>query len=62
MKIVEQKITISELVEGYVDNNEGGIIGYSEKLNIRPKFQREFIYNEKQRNAVSGMGAIMNFC
>ena len=35
-----------------MDNNEEGVIGYNGKLNIRPKYQREFVYDEKKRNAV----------
>ena len=52
MKIELNEITIREIVNGYVDNNESGVVGYSGKLNIRPPYQREFIYNEQKRNAV----------
>lgn len=52
MKINPQKIKVSELFAGYKDDGEGGIRGYDGKLNIRPAFQREFIYGEKERNAV----------
>src|SRR5699024_1561660 len=34
------------------DNEEGGVFGYGGKLDIRPPYQREFIYKDKQRNAV----------
>lgn len=27
-------------------------MGYGGQLNIRPKYQREFVYDEKKRNAV----------
>jgi len=46
------EITIRELTEGYKDNLEEGVIGFGGKLNIRPPYQREFIYKDKQRNAV----------
>jgi hypothetical protein len=46
------EIPIREVAENYVDNAEEGVIGYNGKLNIRPKYQREFIYDEKKRNAV----------
>ncbi len=46
------EITIAELAEGYSDNGEAGVRGYKENLDIRPPYQREFIYNEKERNAV----------
>ncbi len=52
MKIKLQEISIREVAENYVDNAEEGVIGYSGKLNIRPKYQREFVYDEKKRNAV----------
>lgn len=52
MKIELKEITVRELTAGYEDNNEGGVIGYSRKLDIRPPFQREFIYKDKQRDAV----------
>ena len=52
MKIELQKITIRELVEGYVDDVEKGVRGYGGRLDIRPPYQREFVYREKERNAV----------
>jgi hypothetical protein len=52
MKIELKEIKIKDLVEGYVDNNEGGVLGYGGKLDIRPPYQREFIYKDKQRDSV----------
>lgn len=52
MKIELHEIPIREVVKNYVDNDEEGVIGYDGKLNIRPKYQREFVYGEKERNAV----------
>lgn len=52
MKISKAEIKVSELVEGFEDHAENGVFGYQGKLNIRPAYQREFIYKEKQRNAV----------
>ena len=52
MKIELKEITIRDLVKGYVSNDEEGVRGYNGKLNIRPKYQREFVYDEKKRNAV----------
>ena len=52
MKIELHKISIREVVVGYKDNAEEGVVAYSDKLDIRPKYQREFVYKEKQRNAV----------
>lgn len=52
MKIELHEISIMDVVKGYEDNAENGVIGYGGNLNIRPAFQREFIYKEKQRNEV----------
>lgn len=52
MKIKPKEIPIREIVDGYVDNQEEGVVGYGGRLNIRPKYQREFIYNKEQRDAV----------
>ena len=52
MKIELKKITVRELAAGYRDSNEEGVVGYGGLLNIRPKYQREFVYNDKQRDAV----------
>ncbi len=54
MKIELNKITVRDLVEGYKDNAEGGVVGFGGKLDIRPPYQREFIYKDKQRDAVIG--------
>ena len=52
MQIELKKITIRELAQGYRDSAEEGVVGYGGKLNIRPKYQREFVYKDKQRDAV----------
>ena len=52
MKIELHEITVREVAEKYVDNAEEGVVGYGGKLNIRPKYQREFVYDDKKRNAV----------
>ena len=52
MKIDLKKITVRELSEKYTDNNEDGVTGYGGKLDIRPIYQREFVYKEEQRKAV----------
>ena len=52
MKIILNEIPIRDVVSGYIDNQESGVVAYNGKLDIRPPFQREFIYNEKERNAV----------
>lgn len=52
MNIELQEITIRELTNGYDDDGENGVRGYGGRLDIRPPYQREFIYDEKKRNAV----------
>lgn len=52
MEIELKEITVRELTDGYEDNNDDGVIGYGGKLDIRPPYQREFVYDEKERNAV----------
>ena len=52
MKIIEKTICIRDLKNGYTDDEENGVWGYSGKLNIRPAFQREFIYDSKRKESV----------
>lgn len=52
MEIKLHEITVKELTNGYVDNKESGVKGYGGKLDIRPPYQREFIYNPEQEAAV----------
>jgi hypothetical protein len=52
MKIELKAITVGELTKDYKDNAENGVAGYGGKLDIRPPYQREFIYKDKQRDAV----------
>jgi uncharacterized protein with ParB-like and HNH nuclease domain len=52
MDIELKNIAVRDLVESYQDNQEAGVVGFNGKLNIRPPYQREFVYNDKQREAV----------
>lgn len=52
MQIELQEITVRELTEDYEDNDERGVVGYGGKLDIRPAYQRNFVYEDKQRDAV----------
>src|SRR5487761_2394239 len=52
MKIDLHRIQIRKVIDGYKDSAEEGVVAYSGKLDIRPKYQREFVYKEKQRDAV----------
>jgi hypothetical protein len=52
MKIELNKISVRKVIAGYKDSAEEGVIAFNGKLDIRPKYQREFVYNGKQRDAV----------
>jgi hypothetical protein len=47
-----QYIPVRDLVNGYENLGYDGVTGYGGLLDIRPKFQREFIYGMDQRQAV----------
>ena len=52
MQIELHKITVRDLTNGYADNAEKGVCAYGGKLDVRPPYQREFVYKDKQRDAV----------
>ena len=52
MKIELHSVTVRELVAGYVNSEDEGVVAYGGRLDVRPKYQREFIYSEKQQQAV----------
>jgi hypothetical protein len=52
MEIELHKISIREVIKGYKDSAEEGVVAYGGKLDIRPKYQREFVYKPEQRDAV----------
>ena len=52
MEITLREITVADLTDGYRDAEDSGVFGYGGKLDIRPPFQREFVYSPKQRDAV----------
>ncbi len=52
MEILMHEITVREVAAGFMDDPERGCRGYGGKLNIRPAFQREFVYNSNQRDEV----------
>jgi len=52
MNVIETKVKVRDLVADYADNEEEGVVAYGGKLNIRPAYQREFVYNEDQQRAV----------
>ena len=52
MEIKQKNVTVREITEGYFNDAEEGVVGYDEQLDIRPKYQREFVYKDKQRDEV----------
>ena len=58
MKITQQNIPIWEIIRDYINNDEDGVSGFGGRLNIRPQYQREFVYKDKQKTAV--IDTIMN--
>lgn len=52
MKIELHKIKVRDLAEGYQDNGDEGVKAYNGKLEVRPPYQREFVYDAKQQEAV----------
>lgn len=52
MRITKCEIPIRDLVEDYWDDAEEGVTGYFGRLDIRPPYQREFVYKPEQRDEV----------
>lgn len=52
MTIKQIEVTVGEITKGYINNAEEGVRGYGGRLDIRPAYQREFIYNENEQKAV----------
>lgn len=47
-----EKFSVREIVGGYTEDSFGGIKGNNGWLDIRPKYQRGFIYDDERRNSV----------
>lgn len=52
MKIELHQIKIRDVFDGYVDSQADGVVAYGGKLDVRPAYQREFVYPDDKRNAV----------
>lgn len=52
MKIDTIQVTVRDVYEGFVDDGENGVKGYGGMLDIRPPFQREFVYGAEKQLAV----------
>ena len=45
-------IKVRDLFNGYQDNGDKGVVAYGGKLDVRPAYQREFVYKPEQQQAV----------
>lgn len=52
MQIELKSIPIRDLIDGYLNDPDAGVVGYGGRLDIRPPYQREFRYDLKQQQAV----------
>ena len=53
MNIKPHSIKVKDLFDGYEEDfTTDSVIGYGGKLDIRPKYQRAFVYKDKQKEAV----------
>ena len=52
MKIELSNIKVKDVFDGYQDNGEDGVVGYGGMLDIRPPYQREFVYKDEQMKSV----------
>ncbi len=52
MEIKLKEITIKDLWEGYENSEEFGFVPYGGNLDVRPPYQREFIYKPEQQREV----------
>lgn len=52
MKIEPRQITVRDLHAGFKDSDEAGVVGFGSLLDIRPPYQREFVYRDEQRDKV----------
>ena len=52
MKIFQKNIKVHEIFDSFIDNGDDGVFAYGGKLAVRPPYQREFVYNIEQSEAV----------
>lgn len=53
MDIQLHEITVRDVFNGYYNDEESGqVVAYGGKLNVRPAYQREFVYDDKKKVAV----------
>lgn len=52
MKTERLNLTVRDLIKGFYDQKELGVTSMDGNLNIRPKYQREFVYKPEQQAKV----------
>ena len=52
MEIELKQIPVKDVYDGYKDSGEDGVVGYQGQLNIRPPYQRNFVYDLPEAKAV----------
>lgn len=52
VKQTKIQVKVRELIVNYSDSEENGVFAYDGKLNVRPAYQREFVYSDKKRDLV----------
>lgn len=52
MKIELKQIPVKDVFDKYKDSGEKGVVGYHGQLDIRPAFQRNFVYDPPEEKAV----------
>ena len=52
MKIFQKNIKVQEIFDLFIDNGDDGVFAYGGKLAVRPPYQREFVYDIEQSEAV----------
>lgn len=53
MKINMIKVPVKELIKGYSENDTTSkVVAWDGKLDVRPEYQREYVYDDKKRDSV----------
>ena len=52
MRITQSNQTIRDICRDYREDDDNGVTGFGGQLDIRPPYQRNFVYDEPERNEV----------
>lgn len=50
MEVIKTEITIRDLIESYRNAPRSGVRAYHDALDVRPAYQREFVYNDTEQS------------